>query len=560
MKSCGILFLAINARYTHSNPALLYLRNNIDLPDSNISVLEFSSGENEGKIAEKIKSFKPDILALSVYIWNTVKVRKLLKVVKSELPGIKIVLGGPEVSFNSRDWINQFEEISYIITGAGEESFRKLAASGFISDSRIITGSNPHFSLIKFPYNSEDMKRLSGKYIYYESSRGCPFKCTYCLSSETESHVEFRKPDQIRDELDFFSVHNPVLIKFVDRTFNLNRDHFRPVWEYIVKKFSGGQTRFHFEVFPDLLDPDDLDFLSRVPRGLFQFEMGIQSTLAETLKEIKRPGLWEKAEAYIRALVSMGNINLHTDLIAGLPFEKFTDFRQSFNRVYSLGAEHFQAGFLKILPGTGMYRKTEEYGIEYNNLPPYEIIKNKWINSSDLAKLKLIGELVDLVYNSGKFSETGKLLVSIYGSAFNFYERTAGIFKKEHDASHRNWEYAAGIFRDMIKKDSPENIPLLTDHLRWDWCKTMKAHHYPEILKSELTLNAKRKGYRFFTDISVNKKINYRGLSFDADDLRKSIFFIPETAVFSEKNMKDKMALFLPDKTIVYFNPDSYSA
>jgi len=557
MKSCRILFVAINARYTHSNPALLYLKKNIEDLEFETSVLEFTTGKTEKQITEIIKSFKPDVLALSVYIWNTLKVKKLLETIKLELPEVIVVLGGPEVSFNSGEWLNTSNGFDYIITGGGEQSFRNLALSGFTSGSRIIPGLNPHFSMIKFPYNSEDMKRLSGRYIYYESSRGCPFKCSYCLSSESESNVEFRTIEQIMDELDFFSAFNPPLIKFVDRTFNINKNHYRPVWDYIVKKFKGKDTCFHFEIFPDLLDKDDLDFLSGVPRDVFQFEMGIQSTKPETLKEINRPGSWDRAETNIRILLDNGNIHIHTDLIAGLPFENITDFAGSFNRVYALGTDHLQSGFLKILPGTEMCRRVDEYGIKFRDLPPYEIIENKWVSAVELEVLRNIGELVDLVYNSGKFTETEKFMVYLYGSAFKFYRRTAGLFRKKINALHRHWEYIAEIFREMIKCDFPGNYQLLTDYLRWDWCSSMKDHHYPGLLKSEVTIKAKRKGISFFTGYSIHKIINFRDFSFSADDLKRSIFFIPETEVFLQNMMRDKMALFLPDRRIIFFDPDA---
>lgn len=556
MKSSRILFLSLNARYSQSNPALLYLRKHVEDLDYTTAVLELTASEKETVIAERIKSYNPLVLAVSVYIWNTLKVRKLLEFIKDDFPELKVVLGGPEVSCNSSDWIRKFDKISYIISGPGEESFRKLAASGFSENSSVIEGLNPHFSIIKFPYNSDDMKRLSGRYIYYESSRGCPFKCTYCLSSERGNNVEFRHIDQVREELDFFSVYEPSFIKFVDRTFNINRNHFRPVWEYIVEKFTGKRTRFHFEIFPELLNGDDLDYLSKVPSGLFQFEMGIQSTQQDTLHEIKRPGSWEKAAETVSKLVNMGNIHLHTDLIAGLPFENYSGFRQSFNRVYSLGADYFQAGFLKVLPGTEMFRKSEEYGLEYNSIPPYEVSVNRWLSRRELEKLKFIGELVELVYNSGHFIETGKFMVSLYGSAFDFYDRAAGFFHKNENALHRKWDYLAGLFSEMMSADYPENLSILKDCLRWDWCSSMKDHHYPAILKTDLTFYAKREGYRFFIEKSVNKIINYSGFSFTLYDLRKSIFFIAESAAFSEIKMKDKMALFLPDKRIIYFNPD----
>ena len=552
-----ILLLGINARYTHSNPALLYLKSSIADLDAHVSVIEFSTGESAEKIAEEILRIRPDLLAVSVYIWNSFLVKIIIKTVKSSLPEIKIVLGGPEVSYSSAEWMLEFSEIDYIITGGGEAAFRELVLSGSNTGRGVIPGCNPHFSLIKFPYTDDDMKKLKGRYIYYESSRGCPFNCSYCLSSVKSQNVEFRNTDQVKDELGFFSSYNLPLIKFVDRTFNLKKDHYLPVWEYIVGKYRGSGTCFHFEIFPELLDDDDLQFLSLIPAGLFQFEMGIQSANAETLKEINRSGSWINAERKIKKLVEMGNIHLHTDLIAGLPFEGFAGFSESFNKVYSLGAEHFQGGFLKVLPGTEMRCKTEEYGMEYNSLPPYEITRTRWITSTEMERLKLISELADLLHNSGKFPYTEKFIISLYGAPFSFYSRMADFFKRGHDAGHRKWDYQCGILLAMVKSDYPGSVLLLTDYLRWDWCSVMKHHHFPEILKSESTVEAKRKGLRFFSGLSDKKSVNYSENCFSIDDLRRSIFFIPETEEFMKSIMKDKMALFLPDKNILFFNPDS---
>jgi radical SAM superfamily enzyme YgiQ (UPF0313 family) len=551
-----ILLLGINARYSHSTPALFYLKSSIKDLDIRTVITEFTIGESADKIISELNNIKPDLLAVSVYIWNSFLVKEILSKIKLSLPELKIVLGGPEVSYNSGEWISEFNGIDYIITGGGEAAFRELVISGFNAESKIITGFNPHFSRIRFPYSDEDMRSLNGRYIYYESSRGCPFNCSYCLSSVKSQNVEFRNIDQVIEELDFFARYNLPLVKFVDRTFNLKKEHYIQVWKHILKKFSGSRTCFHFEIFPELLDNDDLDFLSGVPSGLFQFEMGIQSTKEETLKEIHRSGSWVKAEKNIRRLVEVGNIHLHTDLIAGLPYETAAEYSESFNKVYSLGAEHFQGGFLKVLPGTEMYRRSGEYGIVYNPLPPYEITGNRWIAPEEMERLKLVSELVDLLHNSGKFPGTEKFMISLYGEPFEFYNTMAGYFRREDDGSHRKWERQCEILIHMVRADHADSIEVLTDHLRWDWCSVMKHHHFPEILKSESTVEAKRRGYRYFADQAAVGSCESCGSVLTKGDLRRSIFFIPETEEFSEIYMKDKMAMFLPDKRIIFFNPD----
>lgn len=548
-----IVLLGINARYSHTNPALRYLKSNIDAAGLYTGILEYTISESAEKISKEVSLIKPDLLGISVYIWNAPLVKKIIKTVKSSLPELKIVLGGPEVSYNSAEWIAEFNEIDCVIAGGGESAFSDFILSGGTGRG-IIKGNNPHFSRIKFPYTDQDMKDIRGRYVYYESSRGCPFSCSYCLSSVKERSVEFRTTGQVADELDFFLPYDLPLVKFVDRTFNLKKEHYMPVWEHIVKRYSGRGTCFHFEIFPELLDDDDLKFLSVVPRGLFQFEMGIQSAKNETLKEINRSSSWDRLEKNIRRLSEAGNIHLHTDLIAGLPYEGFTDYRESFNKVYSLGADHLQGGFLKVLPGTVMRARSEEYGMEYNPLPPYEIIRNRWITSGEINKIKLISELVDLLHNGGRFTETEKFLVSIYGGPFSFFNRAADFFKKDQKASHRQWERLAVILFSMVKTDHPALEGELTDCLRWDWCSSMKHHHYPEILRSEATVEAKKKGYRFFHGLIEERMVMYNGLSFPADDLRRSIFFSPETDSFRREKMSDEMAVFLPDKRVVFFS------
>jgi len=250
----------------------------------------------------------------------------------------------------------------------------------------------------------------------------------------------------------------------------------------------------------------------------------------------------------------MGNIHLHTDLIAGLPFEGVSGYAESFNRVYSLGAEHFQGGFLKVLPGTEMYCKAGDYQMVYNPLPPYEIIQNRWITADEMERMKLVSELADLFHNSGKFPETEKFVLSLFSSPFSFYNRMSDFFRRENDARHRAWEYMAEIIFTVIKEDFPDSLLLLTDYLRWDWCNIMKHHHYPGILKSESTAEVKRKGYRFFLGLSENKAVNYKGFTFLMDDLRRSIYFSAETEEFIKHKMTGRMALFLPDKRIVFFD------
>lgn len=549
-----ILFVAINARYVHSNPAVLYLKKIISDLNYESEVAGFSINESKEKILSHITAVRPDIVAISVYIWNAEMVSSLLHEIKEKIPGVKIVCGGPEVSYNADEWLISHPEIDYIIKGGGEAGFRELALSGFESPERIISIRNLPFSDIPFPYDDAEMKSLSGKFIYYESSRGCPFKCSYCLSSRSDQALDFRNIDMVRSELDFFRHHNPRLVKFVDRTFNCRKDHYMAVWKHIVDKFSVSDTCFHFEIFPDLLDDEDLAFLSTVPRGLFQFEMGIQSLKSETLSAINRGGRRDGWLEKIKSIAAMGNIHLHVDLIAGLPYESYADFSESFNTVHAVGAEHFQCGFLKVLPGTEMHEKSYEYGLEYSPLPPYMVSKSRWIDHHEMERLHEIEELLEIYYNSGRFRETEKFLTGFAGSPFRFYENLSGFYKENIRFNLREWPGAAELLIEFSSSSGLAADVLIRDYLRWDWCSSMKMHHYPDLLKSDYTLETKRKAYNYIIRFSEKGEISFKGFEFKADDLRRSIFFRAESREFRGGKLNSAYALFLPDKSIICFD------
>jgi len=547
-----ILFIGINARYVHSNLALLYLNKTVsDLP-CRTSIAEFSINEKPEKILEIIKEEKPDVAALSVYIWNAAIIKALLPAVKKINPSVKIVCGGPEVSYNAMEWINDYPEIDYIITGGGEAGFRELALSGFNTSERIISRVNYPFRDVFFPYDDTEMKRLAGKFIYYESSRGCPFRCSYCLSSRSDQKPDFRELDQVKDELDFFRFHKPRLVKFVDRTFNSRKEYYRGIWEFIVGKFKAGDTRFHFEIYPDLLDSDDIAFLSSVPADLFQFEMGIQSLNNETLTAINRSRSKSGWMDNVKAVAERGNIHLHVDLIAGLPYESYSGFQNSFDIVHGINAHHFQCGFLKVLPGTEMCDRSDEFGLQFSPLPPYQVRSSRWISLEEINRLEIMAELLEIYYNSGRFRETEKFLTEKSGSAFRFYEKLSALCSRS-SLKYREWEVAAALLLQHAET-SGINKSVLTDYLRWDWCCSMKLHHYPAIISSDYTTEIKRKGYNHIIKFSEKGIINFNGIQFMHDVLRRGIFFRAESDEFRIQMNQSRYLLFLPDKRIITFD------
>jgi hypothetical protein len=272
------------------------------------------------------------------------------------------------------------------------------------------------------------------------------------------------------------------------------------------------------------------------------------------LKAVNRRGVWNRTAEIIKKLAAPGNIHLHVDLIAGLPLESYSGFRESYNRVYSLNAEHFQCGFLKVLPGTEMQNRAEDYLLEFSSDAPYEIISNRWISGNEMTFLKKISAFTDLIRNSGRFKTSEKLMISHYNNPFNFYEDIVRISSEMESISLRSWESIASLIIKVCSENFPCELPELTDSLRWDWCSSMKNHHYPQILKSDLTLEAKREGFRFFIEKSSDNTITFNEFTFPRNFLRRSIFFRPGTDFFMNKYMAGTDALFLPDKRIIFFN------
>lgn len=546
-----VLLLALNARYVHSNLALLYLQKYIGSVCPGTVILERGINEKTEEILAGITALNPPVVAISVYIWNSRKVKELIPELRRSIPGTVIILGGPDAGYNADEWLVSDSAPDYIVAGAGEAGMLKLAESGFHLDEKVVSEKNPSFSSIPFPYSRDDMERLAGRFIYYESSRGCPYRCSYCLSSREDQKLEFRPVSMVCRELDFIVSFNPGLVKFVDRTFNSRKEHYRPVWEHIVKNFSSGKTRFHFEIHPGLLDDDDMKFLAAVPAELFQFEIGIQSVNQATLEAVHRV-MDRRSYDVIERLITGGNIHIHLDLIAGLPFEDYAGLSNSFNRIIGLEPHHFQPGILKILPGTEMMERSAEYRMQYSPDPPYTVKSTKWLAARDMERIVRIAELVEGIYNSGRFRETGRRLAAHFGSAFSFYEKLA--MHVEPVMKGRHWEDYAALIIKLAGDESPEIMSPVMDCLRWDWCVTGKLHHYPDILKSQFTTEAKRAGYNFCIRQSENGTMSVQGVTFTKDELRRSIFFVPESEEFRKRMMGARMALFLPDKRIIFFD------
>lgn len=445
-----ILLTAVNAKYIHSNPAVYSLRAYAGAElEQDIEIAEYTINHRQEEILAGLYEKKPDVIAFSCYIWNWNMIQDLLEELPKILPDCALWLGGPEVSFDALEILKRYPQLTGIMIGEGEETFRELAeyygnsntCKNGVSNQKALqdiaglalqtgyTAPRGLTDLSRIPFLYNNLEPFENRIIYYESSRGCPYQCSYCLSS-IDKKVRFRDIHAVKKELQFFLDHGVSQVKFVDRTFNCNHTHAAEVWKYILEN-DNGVTNFHFEISADLLTKEELELLSRMRPGLVQLEIGVQTANPDTLGEIRRTMNLNRLEDIVRRLHAGGNIHLHLDLIAGLPYEDYESFGRSFDRVYRMQPEQLQLGFLKVLKGSRMHEKAEEYGLLYGSRPPYEVLCTTWLPYGDLLRLKEIEEMVELYYNSNQFTHILPALQEHFKSPFAMFEGLAGFFKEK---------------------------------------------------------------------------------------------------------------------------------
>ena len=451
-----LLLTAINAKYIHSNLAVYSLKASAEKFKDSIEIAEFTINNQVDYILEEIYKRKPDVLLFSCYIWNLSMIEEVMREFHKLCPNVPIWLGGPEVSFEVENFLQKHPEVTGIMMGEGEETFCELCeiymgcAQG-TGELRPEKTDLENTKGIAFAYVEDEMRKVqvnewraildmstlafayektadfSNRIIYYESSRGCPFSCSYCLSS-VDKKLRFRDLELVKEELQFFIDQKVPQIKFVDRTFNCHHEHAMEIWEYI-HEHDNGVTNFHFEVSADLLNEEELALMAQMRPGLIQLEIGVQSTNEVTIKEIKRTMKLERLKEVVEKVKSFGNIHQHLDLIAGLPFEDYETFRKSFDEIYALQPNQLQMGFLKVLKGSYMYEHAKEYEILYHDNPPYEVLSTKWLSYGDVLKMKRIEEMLEVYYNSGQFEITMKVLGTHYESAFDMFQRLGDFYE-----------------------------------------------------------------------------------------------------------------------------------
>lgn len=441
-----ILLIAINAKYIHSNLAIYCLRACAGEQKEQVELAEYTINHQKEDILADIYKRKPDVAAFSCYIWNRDYVLSLIRDLSLLCPEVPIWVGGPEVSYDAVQFLRDYPQVTGVMAGEGERSFRALAeyyvkkTEDSLGKIRGLTwrGENGDIyenspaelmNLDEIPFVYEKIEAFGHKIIYYESSRGCPFSCSYCLSSIDKS-VRFRSLVRVYQELQFFLDAKVPQVKFVDRTFNCNHRHAKAIWGYIAEH-DNGITNFHFEIAADLLDEEERKLLASMRPGLVQLEIGVQSVNLLTIHEIDRVMSLSRLKQTVAQIQAGKNVHQHLDLIAGLPYEDYESFVNSFNEVYRMRPQQLQLGFLKVLKGSKMHRKAKDYGIVYRQEPPYEVLCTRWISYEEIRKLKAVEEMVEVYYNSGQFENTIRHLEQSFPHPFAMYEALAGYYEKE---------------------------------------------------------------------------------------------------------------------------------
>ena len=477
-----ILLAACNAKYIHSNLAVYDLKAYSSDYDKEVLLREYTINQPKDEILKDIYGSGADVVCFSCYIWNISFVRELIRDLAKILPETAFWAGGPEVSYDAEKFLTEMPEMTGVLVGEGEKTFHDLLeyyidGKGSLGEIRGIAyrdgeeirhnGWRELMNLSEIPFVYEHLEEFENRIIYYESSRGCPFSCSYCLSS-IDKKLRFRDLELVKKELQFFLDHKVPQVKFVDRTFNCKHEHAMAIWKYILEH-DNGVTNFHFEVSADLLRDEEMDLMAKMRPGLIQLEIGVQSTNPETIRAIHRHMDLDKLKRCVDRVHSFRNIHQHLDLIAGLPYEDYDTFQHSFNDVYQMKPDQLQLGFLKVLKGSLMKEEAEKYGIVHKEKEPYEVLSTNWLPYGDVLKLKAVESMVEVYYNSGQFQHTLEYLVPLAKDAFTFYESLGAFYEKKgySEISHsrmRRYE----ILLEYLQEETDVSVEKASQKMLYD--------------------------------------------------------------------------------------------
>lgn len=477
-----ILLAACNAKYIHSNLAVYDLKAYSSDYDKEVLLREYTINQPKDEILKDIYGSGADVVCFSCYIWNISFVRELIRDLAKILPETAFWAGGPEVSYDAEKFLTEMPEMTGVLVGEGEKTFHDLLeyyidGKGSLGEIRGIAyrdgeeirhnGWRELMNLSEIPFVYEYLEEFENRIIYYESSRGCPFSCSYCLSS-IDKKLRFRDLELVKKELQFFLDYKVPQVKFVDRTFNCKHEHAMAIWKYILEH-DNGVTNFHFEVSADLLRDEEMDLMAKMRPGLIQLEIGVQSTNPETIRAIHRHMDLDKLKRCVDRVHSFRNIHQHLDLIAGLPYEDYDTFHRSFNDVYQMKPDQLQLGFLKVLKGSLMQGEAEKYGIVHKEKEPYEVLSTNWLPYGDVLKLKAVESMVEVYYNSGQFQHTLEYLVPLAKDAFTFYESLGAFYEKKgySEISHsrmRRYE----ILLEYLQEETDVSVEKVSQKMLYD--------------------------------------------------------------------------------------------
>ncbi len=565
-----ILLTAINAKYIHSNLAVYSLRAYAEEYRGNIELAEFTINHQKEYILSEIYKKKPDVLCFSCYIWNISYVREIAAEFHSLCPDVPVWVGGPEVSYEVEDFLRENPYITGIMVGEGEKIFTGLCryyckGQGTFDEIRglawrrdgqiVINPPETVLDLSSIPFAYEDMKDFQNKIIYYETSRGCPFRCSYCLSS-VDKQLRFRDLTLVKKELGFFLEQKVPQVKFVDRTFNCKKEHAMAIWQYI-REHDNGITNFHFEIAADLLTADEIALLATMRPGLVQLEIGVQTTNDATIAEIHRHMDLAQVKELVERVKKPRNIHQHLDLIAGLPFEDFATFARSFDEIYALHPDQLQLGFLKVLKGSYMYEHAAEYELVYAPLPPYEVRRTKWLGYDEVLQIKQVEEMLEVYYNSMQFPVSIRLLENVFDSAFEMflqlgrYYEEHGYFQMSHSRNRRMeiflefakqvdgahlMQYQEAALYDIYSRENAKSRPSFatedndTKKLSRLFCKKGKLSHFecfwyelPFADGSTVSSRRQKQPYYLYFDYEKRSPLDHTAevTRYEQDDIEK---------------------------------------
>ena len=549
------LLTAVNAKYIHSNPAIYSLRAYAGVTyEQHIELAEYTINHSLQSILTGIYEKKPDVIGFSCYIWNIRMIEELLEELPKIMPRVPIWVGGPEVTYRAAEFLEQHPSVQGVMVGEGEATFlevlryyleepislSQIAGIVYRDEKGRIIQNEPRelTNLDRLPFLYHNLEPFTNRIIYYETGRGCPYRCSYCLSS-IDKTVRLRSFSVVREELQFFLDHQVTQVKFVDRTFNCNRKHAMDIWQYLIEH-DNGVTNFHFEIEADILSEEELALLAKARPGLFQMEIGVQTANPETLHEIRRTARLDRIEHAVAQLKRAGNIHVHLDLIAGLPFEDYESFGHSFDTVYAMEPEQLQLGFLKVLWGSYMQEKAKDYELKYLTTAPYEVLSTKWLSYGDVVRLKRVEEMVELYYNSNQFTTTLPLLEAFFASPFEMYQALADFYEDNgYFVTTPSRIYRYQVLLDFILSIAPgEHLAYFKEALTYDIYLRENAKSRPDFAPD--LQEYKNVITDFYREEAENHRFLPESSQYDARQLQRMTHLeVLQYPVFSKEKMAE---------------------